>query len=106
MSLDQALVIANNCERVTVANKNVVSLHVDDSSVNKIVSQRRNRSTGGPVKGACFSCGKFGHHKGDDKCPARGRKCTVCNRPNHFAAICKFKQQDDRGHQHGRSRNG
>ena len=104
MTLDQALVIANNCERVAVENKNVVSLHIDDSSVNKIASQRRNRSTGGLVKGACFSCGKFGHHKGDDKCPARGRKCTVCNGPNHFAAVCKFKQQDDRGRQRGRGR--
>ena len=106
MTLDQALVIANNSKRVAIENKNVVSLHVDDSSVNKIVSQRRNRSTGGPVNGACFSCGKFGYHKGGDKCPARGRKCAVCNGPNHFAAMCKFKQQDDRGRQRDRSRNG
>ncbi len=94
MTLDQALVIANNCERVAVESKSVVSgTQVDDSSVLRVTAKQhlnRSKSVG---KGACFSCGKLGHHKGDLKCPASGRKCNICKGEGHFAACCKRKQQ-------------
>ena len=37
-------------------------------------------------KGACGKCG--GHHK-PDMCPAKGAKCSICSKPNHFWKMCR-----------------
>jgi hypothetical protein len=38
----------------------------------------------------CFFCGgKFPHQGGRTKCPAWGKECKICNKPNHFAKCCK-----------------
>ena len=91
MTLEQALVISNNCERVAIESKSVVSAsQVDDSTVLAVHVKRRGRSVS---KGACFACGKQGHHKGDSNCPAVGRKCKLCKGNNHFAVCCKRKNE-------------
>ena len=39
----------------------------------------------------CFFCGgKFPHQGGRTKCPAWGKECKICNKPNHFAKCCKW----------------
>ena len=37
----------------------------------------------------CFECGgKFPHSK-EKPCPAIGKTCNKCSKPNHFASVCK-----------------
>ena len=38
----------------------------------------------------CKFCGKE-HKYGREKCPAWDRKCTKCQKYNHFATVCKSK---------------
>ena len=43
------------------------------------------------LKYNCNFCGK--KHLADmTECPAYGKKCKICDRPNHFAACCKAKK--------------
>ena len=37
----------------------------------------------------CFSCAKEGHFSCDRNCPAKGRKCSKCEKCGHFARCCK-----------------
>lgn len=45
----------------------------------------------------CNYCGKRGHGKSappkarKTNCPAYGKRCDHCNRPNHFATVCRGK---------------
>ena len=39
----------------------------------------------------CYRCGNTGHYSRDPTCPARGKTCSHCGGPNHFAAV--FKSQ-------------
>lgn len=41
------------------------------------------------IQNHCFRCGRSGHYSKDVNCPARGKVCSKCSKPNHFAAVCK-----------------
>ena len=43
----------------------------------------------------CFSCGQEGHIKGSSVCPAKGKICTYCNKPNHFEETCWIKSREN-----------
>ena len=45
------------------------------------------KGKGGGAGDACRKCGKRGHQGGSD-CPANGKKCRICGKPNHFEAVC------------------
>ena len=36
----------------------------------------------------CRNCGGTFPHK-DSPCPAKGRECNLCKKPNHFASVCR-----------------
>ncbi|XP_055307026.1 uncharacterized protein LOC129571275 [Sitodiplosis mosellana] len=40
----------------------------------------------------CKRCGYSHDVKG--KCPAHGKTCNVCTKPNHFASVCRSRQVD------------
>lgn len=40
---------------------------------------------------ACTRCGR--HHQQQARCPAQGATCFNCNRPNHFARVCRARVQ-------------
>lgn len=47
----------------------------------------------------CRNCGGiFPHPNGKESCPAYGKECRSCRRPNHFAAQCR---STGRGQSHG-----
>ncbi|KAI9562314.1 putative uncharacterized protein K02A2.6-like [Daphnia sinensis] len=48
-------------------------------------------------RNACQYCAKADHEKLSD-CPARGKECSYCGKPNHFAAACYTKQKEKKGH--------
>ena len=37
---------------------------------------------------ACRNCGGILPHK-DSPCPANGRECNLCKKPNHVASVCR-----------------
>lgn len=39
----------------------------------------------------CGACG--GEHDRTGECPAKGRQCNMCKKPNHFANMCRTKTQ-------------
>ncbi|XP_070550073.1 uncharacterized protein [Ptychodera flava] len=41
--------------------------------------------------GNCYRCSRTGHFGRDPECPARGKICAKCGKPDHFAAQCKSK---------------
>ena len=48
---------------------------------------QQRKGKGGSTGDACKKCGKRGHKGGSD-CPAFGKKCRICGKPNHFEAVC------------------
>ena len=40
----------------------------------------------------CYSCGSNTHTHGSTNCPAKGKFCNYCKKPNHFASVC-FKNK-------------
>ncbi len=40
----------------------------------------------------CFNCGKPGHMKKDENCPARGITCNYCNVVGHYERCCRKKK--------------
>ncbi|VDI46803.1 Hypothetical predicted protein [Mytilus galloprovincialis] len=67
----------------------------------KTQHQRNNRNEGyakiGPSRrdhekrGSSFSCGKCGTTHEKRNCPAYGKKCHKCKKPNHYQKFCKSK---------------
>ena len=42
---------------------------------------------------SCYRCGgNFPHNNG---CPAEGKTCNKCQKPNHFAVVCRTKAGDN-----------
>ena len=37
-------------------------------------------------------CGQCGRQHQPKECPAFGQHCAVCNKPNHFAKVCRSKK--------------
>ena len=37
----------------------------------------------------CYGCGEPYHSNGRPSCPAWGKACTNCKKPNHFSSVCR-----------------
>lgn len=90
----------------------------DDSSVSRLSSYRQQQKQRGkntsPSSGTqahpsaaapqrCSGCGSdrhgiLGTAKRAGNCPAWGKACTKCKRPNHFARVCRQKPGDSTAH--------
>ena len=57
------------------------------NQVNKVSTQRHPPSAQTPD--TCPNCGKS--HRTDQTCPAKGKTCSACKKPNHFANVCHGK---------------
>lgn len=55
---------------------------------NKLPAKEANRAT--DKNRSCGRCAQ--QHSQRDACPAKGRRCKICNKLNHFAKVCKSKQ--------------
>ena len=61
-----------------------------------------NRGRGGSTRGGhnhsqggkCPNCGYHSHARGQE-CPARGKRCSACNKYDHFKAVCRSAQKVD-----------
>lgn len=71
--------------RVSASQKNIARL-TRTKPTNRPSVQDRNTS-GEPI------CRQCNYRHAGRKCPAQGKRCRICNRPNHFAACCKDAPQ-------------
>ena len=95
ITLEQALVIATNVERVAFESKQVAGSAREDDGEIRQVSGRSHRRNGSASRGsgrACFACGRSGHVRSDASCLAFGRQCNACHGVGHFAVCCMQKQ--------------
>ena len=72
-------------------NVNIVRKH---SKPNGSRSSRQGGQQGskqGYQGSACYRCGGTNHFAKDKNCPAKGKKCNLCHKYDHFAKCCKSK---------------
>ena len=74
-----------------------------NASRNANVRNSNPNSRKSTFKKPCIGCGSLLHanHERDMKCPAWGKTCHKCTRPNHFANVCMGKplNQPDNKHE-------
>lgn len=80
----------------------------DSLNVNKIDTSHRDSQWKPRAKGReytnneCSRCGSKGHKSNFEKCPAKGKTCNKCGKPDHFSRKCftrtpmKRKNEEDR----------
>jgi len=82
-NLEQLLVIGRSMEMAEQQAKAMVT-----EEINKIKTKKpRDKSQ------LCWFCGKEYPHKG--ACPAKGKSCNNCGKPNHFEKVCRQKNQNN-----------
>ncbi len=59
--------------------------------VNKNHRGRQQQQKSNPGNKPCTACGGTGHQARTPQCPANGRTCSHCNKPNHFQQVCRAK---------------
>ena len=98
LSLDKLLQFAKTLELTDSQNKAVRGTsqtttvnHVNDSRQRGKQPPNRPKQKRVPHDGrSCFNCGaKWPHEGGQTQCPARGSRCSICHKTNHFAKCCK-----------------
>ena len=98
LSLDKLLQFAKTLELTDSQNKAVRRTsqtttvnHVNDSRQRgKQLPNRPKQKRIPPDERSCFNCGaKWPHEGGQTQCPARGSRCSICHKTNHFAKCCK-----------------
>lgn len=77
-----------NCVDLCRASENANKQNnaMKPESVNKVEKSESKSSTSNMRK--CKFCGKA-HEFKKEKCPAYGKECGKCEKPNHFAEMCK-----------------
>ena len=53
--------------------------------------RRAKKSNHAPSVRQCYFCG--GDYSPSHKCPAKGKICSNCEKPNHFAKVCKSSKK-------------
>ena len=75
-------------EQSTFQTKEIESKETKDGETNRLAQQHGNNNSN--YKSTCKNCGREFPHKG--ACPARGKTCNNCGKPNHFATVFRAKQ--------------
>ena len=81
----QAKSIENQQYGASTSSVNVVKKHTKQ---NGSWSPRRGIYQGGhqgSQGNACYRCGGTNHFAKDKNCPAKGKKCNLCHKYDHFA---------------------
>ena len=93
-TLQQVLTFIRTHEAARMNEPNVAH---PNTQVNKVSTQRHpptvkvnsKRPPSAQTPDTCPNCGKS--HRTDQTCPAKGKTCSACNKPNHFANVCRSK---------------
>ena len=79
---------------MSIGNKNASGRRQANSGYRKKFADRKEGRSFADSK-TCTRCGRIfgeGHLK---KCPAMGKTCKNCSKPNHFAKMCKSQQVNE-----------
>ena len=92
LTLEQAVDIArtqeiSNAQLQTMAGEDPKVQAVETSYTKWEDRSKRSRRDKARKSPECTRCGST--HEKSSVCPALGRKCSKCNKPNHFAKVCK-----------------
>ena len=89
LDLDKAIELGRAAElvhrRTAELRASSQSTSTESSAVDRVTKSRpaeHNRASGS-------SCTRCGYRHGDRTCPAQGKRCRKCDRPNHFAHCCR-----------------
>ena len=74
-------------EQSTYQAKQIESKEPTDGETNKVEHKASSSSI-------CRNCGRNYPHTG--VCPAKGKTCNSCGKSNHFAVVCRGKQNQTR----------
>ena len=69
---------------VAAVNKPLPKHHFKQRQVKRLNSKSTNTNN---VNNKCSRCG-YNSHRTGQLCPAMGKTCNKCSRPNHFQAVC------------------
>ena len=86
--LKAMLIEGRRDEQSTFQTKEIESKETKGGETNRLAQQHGNNISN--YKSTCKNCGREFPHKG--ACPARGKTCNNCGKPNHFATVCRAKQ--------------
>lgn len=87
LTLSEAIETCRSSEQL---NSEIGKLDLEKNTESVYIINEKPRNGKKYIK-RCKFCGKT-HEWNKDKCPAYGKVCEKCNRPNHFAQVC-FKRQ-------------
>ena len=85
------------------AQMKVVS-DTSETTINAVKSQDHTRrskeqpSTSNKPCRECWNCGRIHEYHLRELCPAYGKTCSSCQKPNHFAAKCRSKTKTSQKH--------
>ena len=80
---------------INIGNKNVNGRRESSNTYKKRATSDRREGRNSPDSKTCTQCSRLfgeGHLK---KCPAMGKTCKICSKPNHFAKMCKSQQVNE-----------
>ena len=86
---ERALEICRSAEISIAQLKNLVQESAEINAINTSTKRNPQRRRGAE---RLFDCGRCGKRHETGKCPAYGQTCGKCNRPNHFANMCRARQ--------------
>ncbi|XP_050516715.1 uncharacterized protein LOC126891582 [Diabrotica virgifera virgifera] len=78
------------CRAVEVSKSQSKALQ-SELGVNVLRSKPSSSSTPNLNQSSCHRCGY--KHKKNAICPAIGKSCAKCQKPNHFASVCKHDEK-------------
>ena len=80
---DYSLSVSNISSQFDISDEEIVAA-VSQYKRNKRFSKRGSSPSQNHKK-----CGSCGYNHASDGCPAAGKICLGCGKPNHFAAVCR-----------------
>ena len=78
------LKVVEDSNSLTVSAVGVDKTHVADHA-NPVPTQNKGRE--------CWSCGRRDELHRKELCPAYGKTCNHCHKPNHFAVKCRSRSK-------------
>lgn len=91
-TLDATITICRADESLRASLKEYTPKAPTPLEVNRIMKTDKNRQSSSNPR--CYNCGREGHRPKTKECPAFNKKCTYCEKPHHFEAVCRKKQTD------------
>ena len=92
LTLDKLCELATNYESVQLQARSMA--HESTAEINRLHDSGAGQR--GQFTGVCRRCARKGHKASDKMCPAWGATCHICQKKDHFAAVCRSGRDNSR----------